>query len=254
MLARRNEITMSAWEDFDREAKTVEKSTKEQAPEYVQLLQDAVGLFADAFAIGDNSDTTDATLAKMSLLSQNFTTLKCAVDLALRGYYTQSMNLLRSVYENWIAFHYLSKKPDAAHILLQKPNIGKRLPDPTVMRNALGENFNPLKEEMKQWYDVLCCFAHPNAAGVLPQISANFIPGETSIHYGTTYKDDLFRASAYSISLWIDVMLSDISQWIPNTNEWHNRLVKIEKRIIEFIDQENKKFRSKTTYGPERKK
>ena len=102
---------MDTWEDFDREARTVESFTKAQLLERVQLLQDAVGLFADGFLIANNSDTTDVNKAKMGLLSQNFNTLKCAVDLALRGYYLQSMNLLRYVYENWIAFHYLIKKP-----------------------------------------------------------------------------------------------------------------------------------------------
>jgi len=236
---------MNTWEDFEREAREVDKFTKEQAPDLVQLLQDAIGLFADAFSIADNLDTTDATMAKISLLSQNFAALKCAVDLALRGYYSQSMNLLRIVYENWIAFHYLTKNPDEAHILLRKPNTGKRLPNPAVMRKALGENFNPLKEKIKQWYDVLCCFAHPHAAGVLPLISTTFIPDETSIHYGTTYKDDLFRKSAYNISIWTGVMLDAVGHWIPNTNEWYKKRNKLEERLLNFIEEENEISKSK---------
>jgi hypothetical protein len=240
-----SEIIMNTWEDLDREAREVDKLTKDQAPDLVLLLQDAIGLFADAFSIADNSDTTDATMAKMSLLSQNFTTLKCAVDLALRGYYSQSQNLLRIVYENWIAFHYLTKNPDEAHILLREPNTGKRLPNPAVMRKALGEDFKPLKGKMIQWYKVLCCFAHPHAAGVLPQIATNFVLDETSIHYGTTYKDDLFRASVYTISIWTGVMLDDVAQWIPNTNEWYEKQSKLEERILRFIDRENEIFKSK---------
>lgn len=240
-----SEIIMNTWDVFDHEAIKVDKFTKDQSPDLVQLLQDAIGLFADAFSIADNSDTTDATLAKMSLLSQNFAALKCAVDLALRGYYSQSMNLLRIVYENWIAFHYLTKNPNEAHILLREPNISKRLPDPAVMRKALGEDFNPLKGQMIQWYNVLCCFAHPHAAGVLPQIVINLISDETSIHYGTTYKDDLFRASVYNISIWTGVMLDAVGQWIPDTNEWYKRRSKLAERIFRFIDGENEIFKSK---------
>jgi len=236
---------MNTWEDFEREAREVDKFTKDQASDLVLLLQDAIGLFAEAFSIADNSERTDATLSKMSLLSQNFTTLKCAVDLALRGYYSQSVNLLRIVYENWIAFHYLTKNPDEAHILLRKPNTGKRLPDPAVMRKALGEDFNPLKEKIKEWYDVLCCFAHPHAAGVLPQIAINLIPDETSIHYGTTYKDDFFRRDVYAICIWTGVMLDEVGPWIPNTNEWYEKRSKLGERILRFIDGENEIFKSK---------
>ena len=237
---------MNSWEVFDLEARIVEKDTKEQAPECVQLVQDAVGLFADAFGIGNNSDATGATVTKMSLLSQNFASIKCAVDLALRGYYMQSVNLLRNVYENWIAFHYLSKYPDEAHFWL-RPSRNKQPPGHSTMLNKLDKNFNPLKGQMRKWYGTLCHFAHSDAVGVLPQISTDFAPNETSIHFGSTYKNNLFRASAYAISLWTGVMLVDISQWIPNTDEWHNRLTGIEERIIEFIDQENKKFKSKTS-------
>jgi hypothetical protein len=232
---------MNMWGDIEREAIEIDRVTKEQAPDLVLLLKDAIGLFADAFSIADNSDTTDAAIAKMGLLSQNFTTLKCAVDLSLRGYYSQSNNLLRIVYENWIAFHYLTKNPNEAHILLREPNTRKRLPDPAVMRKALGEDFTPLKEKIKEWYDVLCCFAHPHAAGVLPLIAINLISDETSIHYGTTYRDDLFRKSAYNISIWASVMLDAVGHWILGTNEWYQKRSILTERILKFIDCENEK-------------
>ncbi len=237
---------MNTWEDFENEARLVEKTTNEQAPKVVHLLQDAVGLFADAFSVGDNSDTSDAALARMSLLSHNFGTLKCSVDIALRGYYVQSMNLLRIVYENWIAFHYLVKCPDKARLWLHHSNKNQP-PGHAVMLKELDADFNPLKGQMKKWYSVLCTFAHTDPLVLLPQIATDFIPNEKSIHFGSTYKSDLFRASAYAISLWTGVMLSSISQWVPNTNQWHNEMIKIEERIIKFIDQENKAFKPGTT-------
>ena len=237
---------MNTWEDFDQEARAVENYTKDQAPEIVCLLQEAVGIFADAFSISENSDTTDATLAKMSLLSQNFATLKCSVDLAIRGYYTQALNLLRNVYENWIAFHYLSKCPNKADLCLRHSKK-RQPPGHAAMLKELDSDFNPLKGQMRKWYSTLCSFAHTDPVGVLPQISNDHIPDETSIRFGSTYKDDLFRASAYAICLWAGVMLSSICQWIPNTGQWHNEMINIEERIIEFIDQENKTFESKTT-------
>lgn len=230
---------MNTWEDFDREAREVDKFTKVQAPDLVQLLQDAVGLFADGYSIADNSDTTDANKAKMGLLSQNFNTLKCAVDLALRGYYSQSMNLLRHVYENWIAFLYVTKKPEEARFLLDG-KINKRLPDHAVMLRELGEDF--LKEKMKEWYSMFCCFAHPHAAGMLPLISDTFVPGETSIFNGTTYEDKRFRTSVYTISTWTCIMLDEVGRWIPNTNEWYQKRSILVEKVLRFIDEENKKL------------
>ena len=231
---------MNTWEDLDREAREVDKFTKDQASDLVQLLQDAIGLFADAFSIADSSDTTDAALAKMGLISQNFATLKCAVDLALRGYYSQSMNLLRIVYENWIAFHYLTINPHEAQILL-KPTC-KQLPKHFEMLAALGDDFS--KDKLKQWYKVFCCYTHPNAAGVLPQIAINLIPDDMSIHYGTTYKNDLFRKSVYNITIWTGVMLDAVGHWIPDTNEWYEKRNKLEERLLNFIEEENEIFES----------
>ncbi len=235
---------MNTWEDFEQEAKAVEEYTKDKAPEIVRLLQEAVGMFADAFPVSKNPDTTNATKAKMSLLSHNFANLKCSIDLAIRGYYTQSQNLLRIVYENWIAFHYLSECPNKANLWLSYSE-GKQPPGHAAMLKQLGSRFNPLKGQMREWYKKFCRFAHTSSFSVLPQISTNYIPKETSIHIGTTYNDNAFRISAYVISQWTGIMLSTINQWVPKGNPWHNEMKKIVVRIIKFIDQQNKAFESK---------
>lgn len=234
---------MSTWEDFEQEARAVEEYTKDKEPEIMRLLQEAVGIFADAFSVGKNPDTTRATVAKMSLLSHNFATLKCSVGLAIRGYYTQSQNLLRIVYENWIAFHYLSKCPSEVDLWLSHSK-GKQPPGHAAMLKQLGSDFNPLKDQMREWYRTFCSFAHTSYFSVLPQISTNYTPKETSIHFGTTYNDNAFRVSAYVISQWTGIMLSTISQCVPNKNPWHNKMKNIVDRIIEFIDRENKAFES----------
>lgn len=111
------------------------------------------------------------------------------------------------------------------------------------MLAALGDDFS--KDKLKQWYRGFCRFAHPNAAGVLPLISTTFIPDETSIHYGTTYTDDLFRASVYTICIWSGVMLDAVGPWIPITNEWYKKRNKLEERLLKFIDGENESSKSK---------
>ncbi len=232
---------MSTWKDFEQEARIVAEVTNNKSPEIVQLLQETVGIFADAFSVGKNPDTSDATIAKMSLLSHNFANLKCSIDLAIRGYYTQSQNLLRIVYENWIAFHYLSECPNKANLWLSHSK-GKQPPGHAAMLKQLGSHFDPLKGQMREWYKKFCSFAHTSSFSVLPQISTNYIPKETSILIGTTYNDNAFRISAYVISQWTGIMLSTIGQWVPNGNPWHNEMKQIVVRIVEFIDQQNKAF------------
>jgi hypothetical protein len=234
---------MNTWNDFETEAQLVEKTTRAQEPQVVLLLQDSIGLFADGFTVASSPDPSDATTAKMSLLGHNFATLKCSVDTTLRGYYVQSLNLLRIVYENWIAYHYLEKKPQEAHFWLAHSKE-KRPPGHAAMLKELNKDFNPLKSEMKGWYGTLCSFAHTDPLNLLPHISTESFPDETSIHFGTTFKADLFRASSYAICLWAGVMLSTISSWVPKGNQWQKELIKIEDRIVEFIDQENTAFRS----------
>jgi hypothetical protein len=97
----------------------------------VILLKNSIGVFADGFSASEGaSKTTDETLAKMSLLSQSFGSLKCSAGTALRGYYVQSMNLLRIVYENWIAYKYIEKNPDKAELWLR---VKKKPPDHAAM-------------------------------------------------------------------------------------------------------------------------
>lgn len=182
---------MNTWDDFESEASLVESTTCEQEPEIVSLLKDYIGLFSDGFSVAKGSKSADVTLAKMSLLSHSFGTLKCSVDTAIRGYYVQSMNLLRIVYENWVAYNYLEKDPDKAN-LWRRPSRSNKPPSHTSMLKAIGDDYVPLTGEMKRWYETFCSFAHTDPVNLISQIAADS-PGETSVHFGATYVRDLFR-------------------------------------------------------------
>jgi hypothetical protein len=103
------------------------------------------------------------------------------------------------VYENWIAYHYLVKNPQKAHLWVRHSKK-KRPPGHAAMLSQLDEGFNPIKSQMKGWYDTLCSFAHTKPINLLPQISTDRVQDETSIHFGATFKLDLFKASSYAIS------------------------------------------------------
>jgi hypothetical protein len=235
---------MNTWDDFAKEARLVEKTTCEQESEIVSLMKNSIGIFADGFSAAKASDSSDEALAKMSLLSHSFGTLKCSVDMTLRGYYVQSMNLLRIVYENWIAYNYLEKNPDKA-ILWIRPSKRKKPPKHAAMLKEIDNNYSPLKGKIKGWYKTLCSFAHTDPLNLLSQISTVEVPGETSIHFGATYKRDLFRTSAYSICLWAGISIMNVGSWVPENDQWHNQMAKIQEKILKFIDHENKEFSSR---------
>jgi len=235
---------MNTWDDFENEAKIVEKSTSDQDPGTVMLLKNSIGVFADGFSAAEVSDTADDALAKMSLLSHSFGTLKCSADMALRGYYVQSMNLLRIVYENWIAYKYLEKNPDKA-ILWLRPSKNMKPPEHAAMRQEIDAAYSPLKGQMIGWYKTLCSFAHPNPLNLLSQISTVVVPGETTIHFGATYNFDLFRTSAYSICVWAGISIMNVGSWVPEDDKWHKQMATEQERILKFIKQENKAFKSK---------
>lgn len=150
------------------------------------------------------------------------------------------MNLLRVVYENWVAFHYLSNCPNKAYLWLAND---KQPPDHKDMLKKVHKDLP--KKEMMDLYHILCRFAHTDAVAVLPQISSGLVPNEITIHYGTTFKNDLFMASSYQITELIGHMLCAISHWIPNMDGWHNKFNNISNQILSFIEQENKKMQAK---------
>jgi len=236
---------MNTWDDFENEARLVENTTIDQDPDTVMLLKTSIGVFADGFSAAEgSSDTADDTLVKMSLLSHSFGTLKCSADTALRGYYIQSMNLLRIVYENWIALKYIEKNPDKA-VLWLRASKKKKPPGHAAMLQEIDEDYSPLKGKMRGWYKTLCSFAHTDPLNLLSQISTDVMPGETSIHFGATYKKDLFRTSAYSIFVWTGISIMNVSPWVPEDNKWHTQMAEVQEEILKFVDQENIAFNPK---------
>ncbi len=236
---------MGTWELFDNEAREVKDTTERLSPICVQLIKNSIGVFAESFLVLNDLEPTDAAKVKMSLLSQSFATLKCAATLAIHSYYIQSINLLRTVHENWVAFHYLTKCPDKANRWLNK---SRRAPDHSAMLKALDDNF--LTGKMREWYNVLCGFEHTGSIAVLSQIT--FTPSEISIYYGVTYNADRFIISAYAISFWAAMMLDTVTPLVPNTSKWRVVVSVVKDNILKFIDETNDRLKQNVQHADRR--
>ena len=227
----------STWHSLDAEAERVTSTTNQEASETCSLLKNAVSVLADGFTEAEVKGT-DAACAQAGLLSQNLNSLKCSVDLSIRGYYTQSTGLLRGIYENWIAFHYLVEFPLKADLWLKK---NRRPPGHSDMLNALGSNFIENKGDARKWYGTLCRFAHTDALVVLPHLGSQ--NGESCAFIGANYKPELFRTCAYTISLFTSIILREISHMIPADSAWQQRYNAAIEAFLQFIENENDEFK-----------
>jgi len=227
----------STWESLDTEAEKIEIATNQQLPQICSLLKNAISTLADGFLKAEIKGE-DSAHAQQGLYSQNLNSLKCSVDLAIRGYYTQSTGLLRGVYENWIAFHYLSEFPLKAKCWLNKES---RPPKHSDMLNALGPDFVENKDDVRGWYGALCRFAHTDALVVLPHLGSH--QGEPCAFVGVMYKPDFFETCAYSISLFTSIMLREVSKMITPNSDWQQRFMESIESLLQFIEDVNVEFK-----------
>jgi len=225
-------MSMGTWVCLEEEAVQVAVVTREKSKSTCELLEHALSTLADGFEIIGREDM-EVTRVQMGLYSQNLNSLKCSIDLAYRGYYTQSVNLLRGVYENWIAFWYLADFPEKAQLWLSRDH---QPPSHSEMLSKLGLGFVEDKGVAREWYRILCKFAHPDYLTVVPHLGSR--DGEPRAFFGATYKGERFASCAWMILQFINLMLRDIGLWAPPSEPWLKRCTTVMERVLEFLQRQ----------------
>jgi hypothetical protein len=141
------------------EAQQVAEVASKESAQEVGLLRDAISVYAEAFMFANDLANPEAATVRKALLSHNFNTLNVAFDAALRGYYVQSIALLRNVYENWLAFWYIAKYQDEAHLWLN-PSWEQRPPKAEVMLNKIEHESKDDKTKIRGFHSELARFDH----------------------------------------------------------------------------------------------
>jgi hypothetical protein len=182
---------MDYWTILDQQAEAVaHKTYMEQARGVQEGLQLAESkIFAGAFRLPVSQPPTDALVVQMTLMSENLNVFKAAADLAIRGYYRQSIGMLRTAYENWLATLYLVKHPEKAREWLE-PEFSKHPPGAGTMRQALKKVFGDTASQVSDLYAELCHFAHTDPVSVVSMLTA--AEGGTVIETGVKYNPDDF--------------------------------------------------------------
>lgn len=224
---------MDYWHKVEEEASKTKEKTLANSEKTWQLLRDAITLYAEGFPLAKTREETAAALAKMGLISQNFNFLKAATDLAVKGYYIQSISLLRNVYENWLAFWYLAKYPDDANLWLDS-RWDQRPPNAETMKNRIDHPDGEAKLNLQDFKKVLDRFAHTDPVYVLSRL--RLIDGQTVVGVGVEYIEEHFDGNAYYILMWLGNMLDAISRWILDAPDWSKRYKSISEKILEFIN------------------
>jgi hypothetical protein len=103
------------------EAQQVAEVTSKESAQEVGLLSDAISVYAEAFMFSNDLAKPEAATVRKALLSHNFNTLNLAFDAALRGYYIQSIALLRK--------RLKTSKNGGSRANLQDDQIQATLPD-----------------------------------------------------------------------------------------------------------------------------
>jgi len=214
----------------------IEKRTRDEHREEVDLLQSLLTLYHAGFDLSNYhpAETFDQLLCRKGLVAQNFVSLNAAVNLALTGFYLQSLGMLKNVYENWLAFWYVAKFPDDAHYWLES-SWEKRPPKAETMRNKIDHQHPNMKSKLKDFYSELNRFSHTDAIVIQDRYVDK--DGKPTISAVIKYEKRNFRGCTYLLLLWIGNMLDALSVWIPKEEEWHKSHAVLGDRIIEYLDQ-----------------
>jgi len=100
-------------------------------------------------------------MAVIFLTVKNFRSLTCLQNTIKFGYYSESLMILRSVYESVHLCEYIMKNPDTAKMWWKC----KRIPHSKVVKELL------IPEAMQKMYGVLCDYTHSNVSSFIRDMS-----------------------------------------------------------------------------------
>ena len=135
------------------------------------------------------SDNNELEYAWLLLITRAFNSMRCAYDLLQRGYYSQTLTLVRSVNEDWLTcMDCLINRP-TLEALLQ----GRKMP-------AYGDMAKRLEEpESKKWWDHIYGEQSQLAHARRRALTVLVDPDTHTLRLGGHYDKDLFVASCYSL-------------------------------------------------------
>ena len=227
---------MELVDKVNAEVQQVAEVTSKDSAEEVALLRDAISVYAEAFTVANDLAKPEAATVRKALVSHNFNNLNLAIFAALHGYYIQSIALLRNVYENWLAFWYVTKYQDEAHFWLN-PSWEQRPPKAEVMLNKIEHESKEDKTKLRDFHSELARFDHTDPVAVLSRFK--IVENKSMVLVGVQYDKAEFATCTYALCLWIGNALNTIASTVPKEERWHGRHTTISQRLLDYIENDN---------------
>lgn len=152
------------------------------------IWRDGINILLRGFdALQGRDVRNDTERVQVALLIRAWDTVYCAFDLALRGYYPQSLNLLRAPIEDWMAYWYLRSFPDDHSRFL---GLGEDTPSFNDMLQQIeAKHGKEQGEAVRPWIKRLHKFSHVDRLGIKMAI----LPGADALNLALGPQQDRLR-------------------------------------------------------------
>jgi hypothetical protein len=191
------------------ESESFEEAEARARALHSELAPDAELIFLDGFNLllrgldalkGHNIGASQEHRVMTALVVQGLNSMRCAFDLAMRGYYVQALNLARPAVEDWMAYWFLRNYPREYQRFIA---TGREPPDFNDMlqkiesrqnraRKAAGIPENPPEQWARGWMKGFHQFSHVSRVRVSSVMEAD---GDfTTFSIGPNPSEAWFRA------------------------------------------------------------
>ncbi len=163
------------------------RETKLSHMQEIELLTGVVNTFISGFNLVGSfeiSQDNEAQYLWLNLLARSTHSLRCALDLSIKGYYSQAMSLLRAVTEDWLICKNVESTDVVRDYLLRDKG---RIPSyETLARNAQATK---VYDEL---YRYQCKFTHSSGLSLGMLQDQN----ENTLRIAPAYDEQLFLGCA----------------------------------------------------------
>ena len=221
---------------IEAEKKAKDITTKNH-PEVFELIETMMHLYISGFnLIGSSNIKGDIDRVWSALIIRSYHSLVCSVELMQRGYYAQSMALIRIVIEAYVLCGNCAKDKTIVNaVVYKKPN--RRSGKTTFDYRKLATNM-----DASDWYDndyvFACHFSHMSHL-TLEVMTTEINPHSRSLKIVPSYDELSFIAccklllrNGLLLTTFLGQLLDDVSE--QNVTAWHTKATAAVKQVEEW--------------------
>ena len=225
--------------DIINEESQVQKYTVGKHGEEFELMASMLNLYLDGFGLIGNYklDNNEADWVLLLLLTRSFHSLRSSIELIKKGYYVQTMALIRMVTENYfICGNCKTDQNIVEAIIHNKPNRanGKTRFVYKSLASNMGSSIMYEKD-----YIFECQFAHCTALSTRV-ITTQIDEKNRELSIAPSYNELLFMANCELLlkngllmTSFLETFLSGLSE--EKVNVWRNKSVSRINKIIKWL-------------------